>query len=288
MFRGLIGGFDSAMLDRDQKAGQAADAKNLNAMVKALAGGQSPANPDAATLATGVKNYGADNALPAFAGGGNGVAMPAAAQRDLAIRTAAGEAGGESPEGQAAVFHVMRNRASDGNYGRDLASVIMAPKQFSVWNPGDPAGNIARNFDPNSLQYQRLGAIYDGVMGGSIPDPTGGARNYYNPRAASPSWGPQLAQSNDVTIGNHRFVGTGTPIRVASLDPTAGVSAYAPNPAATPAGASIDSATVPMPPRRPDDLNIPPAQRIAGLNPNTTTVPPGPRLRLPRMLQLPT
>lgn len=276
LLQGAMGGIDAAMLDRDQKAGQAADAANLGKMLQGM-NGQNAATPTATALAAGLNpDGGGSSSLPTFAGGGSGVSMPAGAQRDLMIRTIAGEAGGESPEGQAAVAHVIMNRAGDGKYGPNIASVIMAPKQFSVWNPGDPAGNIARNLDPNSPQYQRIGQIVDGVTSGNIPDPTGGARNYYNPRAASPSWGPQLAQSNDVTIGSHRFVGGGQPVRVASLDPSAGVTAYAPSPMPTQAGAAIDTATIPMPPRRPDDLNVSPAQRIAGLNPNTTDSTAGP------------
>ncbi len=55
------------------------------------------------------------------------------------IRTVYGEAGGESAEGQEAVANVIRNRVLSGRYGQGYEDVITAPRQFSVWNPGDPA-----------------------------------------------------------------------------------------------------------------------------------------------------
>lgn len=149
-------------------------------------------------------------------------------ERDLAIRLLKGEAGGESPEGQAGVMHVVRNRALSGKFGDGtLGGVIMQPLngkpgyQFSLWNAGDPAGVKARALSKDSEEYKRLGAIVDGVMSGDIADPTGGAANYYNPRNASPSWGPVLAKDNDTVIGNHRFVGregVATPMETINLD----------------------------------------------------------------------
>jgi spore germination cell wall hydrolase CwlJ-like protein len=127
-------------------------------------------------------------------------------ERDLAIRTVYGEARGEPPVGQAAVASVIRNRTLSG--GSNVGSVITSPYQFSVWNKGDPNGDIARKLQPADPAYRKIGAIVDGVMAGKTPDPTNGASSYYNPAEASPAWGPKLAQENDVTIGNHRFVGS--------------------------------------------------------------------------------
>lgn len=128
-------------------------------------------------------------------------------ERDLMIRTLYGEAGGEGASGQAAVAHVIKNRLNSGNYGDSLSSVIMAPKQFSLWNKGDPAGAKARALATDDPAYQSIGNVVDGVLGGKIADPTGGADHYYNPHVADPDWGDKLASQNDVMIGNHRFVG---------------------------------------------------------------------------------
>lgn len=139
-------------------------------------------------------------------GSGAGLAM-SAADRDLMIRTIIGEAGGESQQGQIAVADVIKNRLASGGYGGNLHDVITAPKQFSVWNPGDPAGAMASGVSADSAQYQRIAAIVDAVMAGKLADITGGAKNYYNPRGASPDWADKLAKIGDLTIGNHRFVG---------------------------------------------------------------------------------
>lgn len=137
------------------------------------------------------------------AGLGNAAVAPAGGERDLAIRTVYGEAGGEGEPGQAAVASVIRNRMQSGRWGGSLEGVIRSPKQFSVWNAGDPAGDRARALEPGSADYERIGRIVDDVLAGRQPDPTGGALNYYNPDAASPAWGRDMA--NRVTIGRHVF-----------------------------------------------------------------------------------
>jgi spore germination cell wall hydrolase CwlJ-like protein len=139
--------------------------------------------------------------------------------RDAAIRTMLGEASGQPLLGQAAVAHVLRNRMLSGQYGdgATLSSVAQQPTapgsqyhEFSAWNPTKSGGNSAPlTASPNDPQYQQMGRVLDGVFSGDIPDPTGGATHYYNPKTSKPPWGPPLAQANDVTIGSHRFVGVG-------------------------------------------------------------------------------
>lgn len=133
------------------------------------------------------------------------------AQRDTIIRTVLGEAWGQSDAGIAAVAHVIANRAASGQYPSDPAAVATQHNnrgtyQFTAWSPTDGNKNVAMG--PSSSAYQKVGQIVDGVFSGRIPDPTRGALNYYNPALASPTWGPALARINDVTIGNHRFVGS--------------------------------------------------------------------------------
>ncbi|MET7242501.1 cell wall hydrolase [Methylobacterium sp. EM32] len=128
------------------------------------------------------------------------------AERDLMIRTVYGEAGGEGAEGQEAVANVIRNRVLSGRYGGSYQDVITAPRQFSVWNPGDPAGTRARGLSPDSETYRRTGEIVDKVYLTEAADPTKGATNYYNPKAADPAWGRTLGNVTD--IGNHRFGNT--------------------------------------------------------------------------------
>lgn len=140
------------------------------------------------------------------------------AERDLYIRTLIGEAGNQPADGQAAVAHVIRNRLLSGQFGGNLNSVITAPKQFSTWNPGNPAGIMARNVPTDSPQYQRMGQIVDSVNGGQIPDPTNGATHFYNPAIARPDWGVNL--SNSRQLGDHVFGNVGPVYRPVSNDET--------------------------------------------------------------------
>lgn len=135
-------------------------------------------------------------------------------QRDLLIRTVYGEAGGEGPAGQAAVAHVIKNRLNSGHWGVTPEDVVMAsdPKsgvhQFSMWNAGNKAGINANKLDANSPTYQGIGNIVDGVMTGSISDPTNGATHYYAPRGMpggrAPSWA--IDGTNVNRVGNQIFM----------------------------------------------------------------------------------
>lgn len=138
----------------------------------------------------------------------------------MLIKTVAAEAGNQPPLGQAAVAHVILNRVASGQYGQGVPGVVTEPvkpgsqyKQFSVWNPpGLPESSAtARNLDPRSPQYAQIGDLVDKVYSGVIPDPTGGALHYYAPRSMQggkpPGWAAPLADFNDVTIADQRFVG---------------------------------------------------------------------------------
>lgn len=140
--------------------------------------------------------------------------------RDKLIKTVAAEAGNQPPIGQAAVAHTIFNRLRSGQYGQNVSDVVTEPvkpgsayRQFSVWNPPGlrESSKIARNLDPRSPQYAAIGNVVDRVHSGVIPDPTGGAFHYYAPRAMAggkpPPWAGPLADLNDVTIGDQRFVG---------------------------------------------------------------------------------
>jgi hypothetical protein len=147
-----------------------------------------------------------DQALSSGDDSGNTPSM-SSNDRDLMIRTIYGEAGHEPTEGQVGVANVIKNRLNSGDYGSSIGDVIKAPKQFSLWNKGDPAGVNAMKLTSDDPRYQAIGNLVDGVMGGKIGDNTGGADHYYNPHTANPDWGDKLAAQNDTMIGNHRFVG---------------------------------------------------------------------------------
>jgi spore germination cell wall hydrolase CwlJ-like protein len=162
----------------------------------------------------------------AVAGGTAGAVAPPPMDphdRDLMIRTIAGEASGEPPLGQAAVAHTIFNRAAAGGYGDGIAGVVQAPvkpgssyHQYSVWNaPGMPDSSaIVRNLKPSDPTYARIGDIVDQAHAGEIPDLTNGATHYYAPRSMpggkAPPWAAALARQNQVRIGNQIFVGGST------------------------------------------------------------------------------
>jgi len=125
----------------------------------------------------------------------------------LLAATVWGEARSEGEGGMRAVAHVMVNRVGP-RFGEDLATVILSPKQFSVWNRGDPNRrtviNLAR--DPSSVatdpQWLVADQIAREVLGGQSVDPTDGAL-FYHTRAVRPRWA-RIGQGRQV-IGQHIF-----------------------------------------------------------------------------------
>lgn len=124
-------------------------------------------------------------------------------QRKILIQTMLGEAGGEGPEGQAAVAHVVLNRANSGKFPKDPAKVALQPSQFSTWNSG-AGGNNPEKFKPGSAAYERAGRVLDAVVGGTIPDITGGS-TFYHTTNITPYWADSANTNGTLTIGNHQF-----------------------------------------------------------------------------------
>lgn len=127
----------------------------------------------------------------------------------LLAATAWGEARSEGEGGMRAVAHVMVNRVGD-RFGENLSTVILAPKQFSVWNRGDPNRRLVANLVQNPERYSS-GAeaeweiaqrVAREVLSGQSVDPTGGAL-FYHTRAIRPRWA-RVGQGRQV-IGAHIF-----------------------------------------------------------------------------------
>jgi spore germination cell wall hydrolase CwlJ-like protein len=126
----------------------------------------------------------------------------------LLAATAWGEARSEGEGGMRAVAHVMVNRVGP-RFGEDLATVILSPKQFSVWNRGDPNRRLVASLVGNPERFHVGGAEWETalrvareVLGGQSVDPTGGAL-FYHTRAISPRWARQ-GEGRQV-IGAHVF-----------------------------------------------------------------------------------
>jgi hypothetical protein len=138
-----------------------------------------------------------------------------AEDRERMIRTVLGESGGEPIIGQTGVASVIANRLRAGNYGSTIGAVVNAPKQFSTWNPGDPAGDMANRIDPNSQAYKTAAEVVDSVLRGEARDPTGGALNFSNvdtvmtsgqaSEATKARVAAESALPSATTIGRHTF-----------------------------------------------------------------------------------
>jgi spore germination cell wall hydrolase CwlJ-like protein len=127
----------------------------------------------------------------------------------LLAATVWGEARSESEDGMRAVAHVMVNRIGS-RFGEDLATVILSPKQFSVWNRGDPNRRLVTNFvanperytSANDPQWETAQLIAREVLSGQSVDPTEGAL-FYHTRAIRPRWSRQGVGRQ--VIGQHVF-----------------------------------------------------------------------------------
>lgn len=121
--------------------------------------------------------------------------------RDLLAKTLEAEAGNQGIGGMMAVGAVVMNRMGSGQSIRD---VILAPLQFSPWNKVtaglDEQAQDMENLQPSQDAY----AVADSLLSGNYVDPTGGAKNFYNPDISSPSWGPENT-SDWLRIGDHIF-----------------------------------------------------------------------------------
>jgi spore germination cell wall hydrolase CwlJ-like protein len=120
----------------------------------------------------------------------------------VATRTLWMEARGEPEAGQRAVAHVLINRVKDGRWGHNLASVCLAPYQFSCWLPNDPNIKSMAAVSDGDPMLAKLGGFLRDAMAGEA-DPTKGATHYY----AESMMQPPLWSRNKpfVAIGRHRF-----------------------------------------------------------------------------------
>ncbi|MFZ2028943.1 MAG: cell wall hydrolase [Vitreimonas sp.] len=125
----------------------------------------------------------------------------------LLAATAWAEARSEGEYGMRAVAHVIVNRLG-ARFGDSLQTVVLAPKQFSAWNIGDPNRALALNPE----RYATAGADRDTweiaqqvalqVLQGVSVDPTNGAL-FYHTLAVRPVW--DRFAVGPLVIGSHIF-----------------------------------------------------------------------------------
>ena len=132
---------------------------------------------------------------------------------EILAYTLLGEAGGEGAEGMAAVMHVLMNRKESGNYGTSLKGIALKKNskgtyQFTTWSPSD-GNSPTTKWSKTSAAFKEALSIVNAVKTGAVPDPTGGAQNYYANSGAGgikkPWWFDAEAPAGSVQIGNHLF-----------------------------------------------------------------------------------
>ena len=111
----------------------------------------------------------------------------------LLSKLVAGEARGESYEGQVAVGAVILNRVKSSKFPNSIAGVIYQPGAFTAVDDGQINEPIAEGSTV-------LKAAQDALNGW---DPTNGAIYYFNPDTATSSW--IWSRPLIKTIGKHRF-----------------------------------------------------------------------------------
>lgn len=113
----------------------------------------------------------------------------------LLARMAYSEARSDGVRGMTAVSHVALNRLKQPErFGRTLAAVLRAPRQFAV-------GPVRRSGDPD---WQRALWVASGAMQGTLPDPTGGATYFIRcDMKRKPAWTRRMVQT--LHSGKHCF-----------------------------------------------------------------------------------
>ncbi len=125
----------------------------------------------------------------------------------LLAATAWGEARSEGEDGMRAVAHVMVNRVGQ-RFGEDLETVILSPRQFSVWNRGDPNRPLVRNPERyaqggvNRETWETAQRVAREVLSGQSIEPTNGALFYHT--GAIRTWWSRYGEGRTV-IGAHVF-----------------------------------------------------------------------------------
>lgn len=118
----------------------------------------------------------------------------------LLARVVWGESRGEPLAGQVAVASVVLNRVTAS--GDPIREVILRPKQFSCFNPGDP--NRDKLLAPSGVQWNVALLIGELALDGLLLDPTEGATHYHAVwMGRKPKWAGSLTEVG--RLGSHVF-----------------------------------------------------------------------------------
>ncbi len=127
---------------------------------------------------------------------------------DVLARTIWGEARGEGEPGMVAVACTIRNRVSDSRWPGNYPDVCLQPKQFSVWNEGDPNRARVVKVTTNDPMFAKALSIAAEVMFYRMADdPTYGANHYVTNELFRGRRRPSWAKPEEISahIGHHVF-----------------------------------------------------------------------------------
>ena len=140
------------------------------------------------------------------------VAVEAPAAREAIARVAYAEAAGQGDSGLAGVVYTILNRMASQGWGSSIDQVLNARRQFE---PVTRAGGDWRGLPvATPAQRARIDTILNLALDGRLPDLTGGALYFQNPRivaarAAAGVVAPALVHFGGATpsavIGDHAF-----------------------------------------------------------------------------------
>jgi len=108
------------------------------------------------------------------------------------------ESRGESPQGQAAVAHVVLNRVKEDGFPKTPCGVVFQRSQFSWTARG------ANSYPQEWGAYERAMQVAVKAMAGDLPNPVGDATYFHAARLGTQSWtrGFQTVK----VIGSHKFL----------------------------------------------------------------------------------
>ena len=139
-------------------------------------------------------------------------AVEAPGARDAISRVAYAEAGNQGDSGLAGVVYAILNRVARGSWGGSVEAVVDAPHQFE---PVMRVGGDWRSLRAvTAAERARVDTILNLALDGRLPDPTGGALYFQNPkivaaRAATGSVPARLVNFGGsrptAVIGDHAF-----------------------------------------------------------------------------------
>jgi N-acetylmuramoyl-L-alanine amidase len=179
------------------------------------------------------------------------LALAAPGAREAIARVTVAEAANQGDSGRLAVVCTILNRLADGRWGTSVDQVLNARAQFE---PVLRAGGDWRALPPASpVQRARVDTLVNLLLEGRVPDPTGGALYFQNPRivaarAAAGQVSPRLVhfggRTPSVVIGDHAFYAATGPAAQAVVAVTPPIDAiFVPRPSAETVATAAPGAT---------------------------------------------